>query len=97
MRKKSLKALHKWEICDVLFKMGLDSEVVNSIGFKMDTIYYVFEYLRDGNEIKLDDDVQAVLEIMEGRWGYRFDRPSEFKTIKRTDEEGNTYVRIEWL
>jgi len=98
-KKKSLKTFDKFEICNVLKKCGVinDNQTVQNVMYQFDNITNIFEHLREGNVMRINDDVQMVLEIMEGRWGYKFDKPSHYKVIKTDDGEGNRYVKIEWL
>ena len=98
-KKKSLKTFDKFEICKVLEKCGVinDNQVVHNVMYQFDNITNIFENLREGNQMRLNDDVQMVLDIMEGRWGYKFDKPSLFKVIKTDDGEGNRYVKVEWV
>ena len=95
--RKELKMFNANEICDVLNEIGLDSDVVLNIGFQFELISSNYEILRKGNELLVDGGVELTLKIMQGRWGYNWFKPKDFKVIKRDDEEGNTYVRIEWL
>lgn len=96
-RKKSLRTFDNWDVADVLKEMGLETETVNNVKDKLDIITQTFEGLREGYEMLESNDVKLTLKIMESHWGSNWNKPSDFKVIKRNDEEGNTYVKIEWI